>query len=349
MSPVHLRNLGISRNQTEDREGLSRARRPAGGHLGHSGGWKDIEENHTHSSIHLTIQQNLQSRGLEGYGSSSSAPPITQISFPMEHGQQKVQPRIPLGRTWSKFPEDMSERDTLQRTYGNYQRLTRSIPSQLSSGFTPFRHQRLNGQESPFFTIPDRFQKKTRIQGKEQDIFQPKAERVAPNYPEAVGLGERSTEEPEIVVNTSGISNPTNKNITPTQTENDVVKPGSNLNGDKLWLQVSLFAIQMQEQLDYLKRLNKRLQRNAILQEATIKAIQEICAQLSKASEETNKRLNQVFEEKTHCKGDRDCLDQEINKLLNVYQNMKAQPQGDGFNDCNHQEDIKPDASLENK
>ncbi|MBW0492460.1 hypothetical protein O181_032175 [Austropuccinia psidii MF-1] len=28
---------------------------------------------------------------------------------------------------------------------------------------------------------------------------------------------------------------------------------------------------------------------------------------------------------------------------------MKAQPQGDGFYDHNHQEDIKPDASLENK
>ncbi|MBW0563468.1 hypothetical protein O181_103183 [Austropuccinia psidii MF-1] len=95
-------------------------KRPAGGHLGHSYGWKEIEENHTHSFIHLPIQQKPQTRGLEGYGSSSSDPPITQISFPIKHGQQKVQPRIPLGRTLSKFPEDMSERDTLQRTYGNY-------------------------------------------------------------------------------------------------------------------------------------------------------------------------------------------------------------------------------------
>ncbi|MBW0566855.1 hypothetical protein O181_106570 [Austropuccinia psidii MF-1] len=41
----------------------------------------------------------------------------------MEHGKQEVQPSIPLGRTWSKFPEDMSERDTLQRSYENDKRL----------------------------------------------------------------------------------------------------------------------------------------------------------------------------------------------------------------------------------
>ncbi|MBW0539702.1 hypothetical protein O181_079417 [Austropuccinia psidii MF-1] len=44
MSPVHLRNLGFQRNQPEDKDGLSRTRRPGGGHLGHSGGWKDIGE-----------------------------------------------------------------------------------------------------------------------------------------------------------------------------------------------------------------------------------------------------------------------------------------------------------------
>ncbi|MBW0465997.1 hypothetical protein O181_005712 [Austropuccinia psidii MF-1] len=43
---------------------------------------------------------------------------------------------------------------------------TRSRPTQLFSGFTPFRHQNISGQESPFFTIPGSFQEKTRIQGK---------------------------------------------------------------------------------------------------------------------------------------------------------------------------------------
>ncbi|MBW0472046.1 hypothetical protein O181_011761 [Austropuccinia psidii MF-1] len=90
MSPVHLRNLGFQRNQPEDRAGLSIAGRPGRGHLGHSGVWKDIERNNTHYAIHFPIQQKPQTRGLERYGSSSSAPPTHQRSFPMEHQQQEV-------------------------------------------------------------------------------------------------------------------------------------------------------------------------------------------------------------------------------------------------------------------
>ncbi|MBW0495658.1 hypothetical protein O181_035373 [Austropuccinia psidii MF-1] len=101
------------------------------------------------------------------------------------------------------------------RAYSDSFRLTRSRPTQLSSGFIPFRHQQISGQESPFFTIPGIFQEKTRIQGQKQDIFQPRAERVRTNDPEAVGLFEISTQEPEIVVNTSRISSPTNRNIPP--------------------------------------------------------------------------------------------------------------------------------------
>ncbi|MBW0482388.1 hypothetical protein O181_022103 [Austropuccinia psidii MF-1] len=103
MSPVQLRSLGIPRNQPEDREGLSRTRRPGGGCLGHSGGWRKIEGNHTHSAIHFPIQHKPQTKGLEGNGSGSSAPPTPERSFPMEHGQQEVPPSITLGRTWSKF------------------------------------------------------------------------------------------------------------------------------------------------------------------------------------------------------------------------------------------------------
>ncbi|MBW0534881.1 hypothetical protein O181_074596 [Austropuccinia psidii MF-1] len=87
MLPVHLRSLGIPRNKPEDREGLSRTRRPGRGHLGHSGGWQETEGNNTNSSIHPPIQQKPQTRGLEGYGSSSSAPPTPQRSFQMEHGK----------------------------------------------------------------------------------------------------------------------------------------------------------------------------------------------------------------------------------------------------------------------
>ncbi|MBW0467803.1 hypothetical protein O181_007518 [Austropuccinia psidii MF-1] len=134
MSPVHLRNLGIPRNQPEDREGLSRTRRLEGGHLGHSGGWQYIEVNHTHSAIHFPIQKKPKTRELEGYGSSSSAPPTPQSPFSMEHGQQEVQPSIPLGRTWSKLPEDISERDRLQRPYGNHKSLESHQTVQASGG-----------------------------------------------------------------------------------------------------------------------------------------------------------------------------------------------------------------------
>ncbi|MBW0552308.1 hypothetical protein O181_092023 [Austropuccinia psidii MF-1] len=234
----------------------------------------------------------------------------------------------------------MSQRDTLQRPYGNHQRLEPHQKFQTpggegnqdkgeSSHYPRFRRtaEPDRAYSDPFRITRSRpnqlsssFQEKTRIQGQKQDIFQPKAKRVRPNDPEAVGLGEGSTQEPEIVVNTSRISSPTNRNITPTQTEHNVVTPESNLNSDKQWLQMFQFAVKTKEQLDVFKRLNERFQRKAILQEATIKAIQESCAQLSKASEEKNKRLNQVFEEQHHCKRDRDFLDQDINILFNVYQ-----------------------------
>ncbi|MBW0503551.1 hypothetical protein O181_043266 [Austropuccinia psidii MF-1] len=56
------------------------------GHLGPSGKWQETEGNYTHSAIHLQIQQKPQTRGVEGYGSSSSAPQTPQRSTPMEHG-----------------------------------------------------------------------------------------------------------------------------------------------------------------------------------------------------------------------------------------------------------------------
>ncbi|MBW0476457.1 hypothetical protein O181_016172 [Austropuccinia psidii MF-1] len=82
-------------------------------------------------NLPLTFQLN---RGLEGYGSSSSAPPAPQRSIPIKHGQQEVQPSITLGRAWSKFPEDMSQRDTHQRSYGNHQRMKSQQAFQTPGG-----------------------------------------------------------------------------------------------------------------------------------------------------------------------------------------------------------------------
>ncbi|MBW0544017.1 hypothetical protein O181_083732, partial [Austropuccinia psidii MF-1] len=112
----------------------------------------------------------------------------------------------------------------------------------LSSGFTPFRNQQISGQESPFFTIPGSFQEKTRIKGKKQDYLQLEEERVRPNDPEAVVFGERSAQEPEVVVNNSRISSAINRNTTPTQINHNVVTPESNINSDALWLKMSPFS-----------------------------------------------------------------------------------------------------------
>ncbi|MBW0562860.1 hypothetical protein O181_102575 [Austropuccinia psidii MF-1] len=108
MSPVYLTGLGFQGNQPEDREGLSRTRRPGRGYLGHSCRWQSNEGDNIKLDIHTPIQQKPQTRGLEGYASSSSAPPTPQRFISMENGQQEVQPGISLGRTWSKFPEDLS-------------------------------------------------------------------------------------------------------------------------------------------------------------------------------------------------------------------------------------------------
>ncbi|MBW0574954.1 hypothetical protein O181_114669 [Austropuccinia psidii MF-1] len=257
MSPAYLRDLGFQRNQPEDREGLSRTRRPGRGHLGHSDGWQNNEGDNINLSIHTTIQQEPQTRGLERYGSSSSAPPTPQIFISKEHGQQEVQPGKSLGRTWSKLPEDLSQRDRLQRPDGNHQmlesyqevqtpggRAQRIRENQATIQAIEEQNQQISGQESPFFTIPGSFQDKTRKQGKEQSLLQPEEERVRPYDSEAVRFGKRSSQEPEVVANQSIISIPSNINITPTQISHNIVTSESNINSDTLWLQMSQYAEQ---------------------------------------------------------------------------------------------------------
>ncbi|MBW0469431.1 hypothetical protein O181_009146 [Austropuccinia psidii MF-1] len=233
----------------------------------------------------------------------------------MENGQQEVQPGISLGRTWSKLPEDLSQRDRPQRPCDNHQRLKahqevqtpggegkqdkgesshypsyrrtdnpdmahsdsfrlrRRRPNQLSSGFTQFRNQQISGQDSTLFTIPGSFQEKTRIQGQKQDLFSPKAERVRPNDPETVGIGERSTKDPELVVNSSRISSPLNRNITPTQIEHNAVSPKSNLNSDVLWLKMSQYAEKTQKKFSELEESHERMKKLTASMDKIVKAL----------------------------------------------------------------------------
>ncbi|MBW0539655.1 hypothetical protein O181_079370 [Austropuccinia psidii MF-1] len=228
-------------------------------------------------------------------------------------------------------------------------KLTRSRPNQLSSGFTPFRNQQVSDHESPFFTIPGSFQENKRIQGEKQDLFRSKEERVRPNDPKVVEFGERSAQEPEVVINHSRISNIFNRNITPTQIEHNAVSPESNLNSDALSLQMSQYAEQTQKQFSELEASHERMKVLIASMDKIVKTLQEGNAQLRKAAEETKKRLNIVFEEQDHSRRYRDFLDQDINKLFNVYHSMKPQPQGHFMDNPYHQDDIKSDAMLMNK
>ncbi|MBW0494365.1 hypothetical protein O181_034080 [Austropuccinia psidii MF-1] len=91
---------------------------------------------------------------------------------------------------------------------------------------------------------------------------------------------------------------------------------------------MSQYAEQTQRQCAELEESHERMRKLTASMDKIVKNLQEGHAQLSKASEETNTRLNIVFEEQHHSRRDRDCLDQDINKLFNVYHNMKPQPQG---------------------
>ncbi|MBW0511142.1 hypothetical protein O181_050857 [Austropuccinia psidii MF-1] len=112
---------------------------------------------------------------------------------------------------------------------------------------------------------------------------------------------------------------------------------------------MSQFAEQTQKQFAELQESHERMKELTASMDKIVKALQEGHSQLKKASEETNKRLNQVFEEKHHSRRDTDFLDQDLNKLFNLYQNMNPQPQGHVLDNPYHQKDIKPDALLKNK
>ncbi|MBW0588455.1 hypothetical protein O181_128170 [Austropuccinia psidii MF-1] len=112
---------------------------------------------------------------------------------------------------------------------------------------------------------------------------------------------------------------------------------------------MSQYAEQTQKQFAELEASHERMKKITASMDKLVETLQEGHAQLSKAYEETNKRLNIVFEEQHHRRRERDCLDQDINKLFNVYHNIKPQPQGHVKDNPYHPDDIKPDAMLVNK
>ncbi|MBW0546107.1 hypothetical protein O181_085822 [Austropuccinia psidii MF-1] len=140
------------------------------------------------NSLHRTVYYNLSN---------------LQRTSPMQNSRQGTQPRIALEKTCRKYSKDSPQRDILQRTYhrraieagraySESLRLTRSgQPTKLPSSLTQFRNQQTSGQEAPYFPIPGDIQDRERIIVKEQDFFQPEAERVRPYETEIIGPSER--------------------------------------------------------------------------------------------------------------------------------------------------------------
>ncbi|MBW0564667.1 hypothetical protein O181_104382, partial [Austropuccinia psidii MF-1] len=112
---------------------------------------------------------------------------------------------------------------------------------------------------------------------------------------------------------------------------------------------MSQYAEKSAKQFEELEASHERMKTLTASMDKIIKNLQEGHAQLSKASEETNKRLNLVFEEQCHSRRDRDCLDHDINNLFNVYHNLNPQPLGQTMENPYQPDDIKPDAMLMNK
>ncbi|MBW0566105.1 hypothetical protein O181_105820 [Austropuccinia psidii MF-1] len=112
---------------------------------------------------------------------------------------------------------------------------------------------------------------------------------------------------------------------------------------------MSQYAEQTQKKFAEFEASHERMKKLTVSMDKIVKTLQEGHAPMSKASEETNKKMNLVFEEQHHSRRDRDCLDQDINKLFNVYHNLKAPPQGQVMDNPYQPDDIKQDAMLMNK
>ncbi|MBW0554952.1 hypothetical protein O181_094667 [Austropuccinia psidii MF-1] len=112
---------------------------------------------------------------------------------------------------------------------------------------------------------------------------------------------------------------------------------------------MSQYAGQTQKQFAQLEASHERMKKLPASMNKIVKSLQERHAQLSKAFEETNKRLNLVSEEQHQSKRDRDCLDQDIKNLFNVSHNIKPQPQGHVKDNPYHPDEIKLDSMLVKK
>ncbi|MBW0562797.1 hypothetical protein O181_102512 [Austropuccinia psidii MF-1] len=245
MSPVHLRNLGFQRNQPEDIEGFSRTTDLEEDTLDTVVDGNTLREIIPTLPFTFQFNRNLKPEDWKDMDQVLQLHQLLKDLFQWSIDNK----RLKLASYWAEFGESFQKiclkeidfKDLMVITKGwkptrqfrllevranrirENQATIQAVEEQLTqTGNTqiPLGSQGVGQTSSPvashqFFTIPGSFQEKTRIQGQKQDLFKPKAERFRHNDPEAVVLGERSTQEPEIAIHTSGISSSINRNINP--------------------------------------------------------------------------------------------------------------------------------------
>ncbi|MBW0489842.1 hypothetical protein O181_029557 [Austropuccinia psidii MF-1] len=235
----------------------------------------------------------------------------------MEHGQQEVQPSIPLGRTWRKVPEDMAQTDRLQRPYGNNQGLE-SYQELQTSGAEGNQDKE---NQATIQAIEEQLTQTghTQIPSGSKGVYQTSSPVASHNSGTHISVA-KSHHSLQSQVLSGGRQGYKGENKTSFKQRQRGI---SKLNSDELWLEMSQDAEKTQKQFAELQESHEPMKTLTASMDKIVKTLQEGHAQLSKTSEETNKSLNKVFEEQDNCKRDRDFLDQDLNKLFNVYQNVK--------------------------
>ncbi|MBW0520453.1 hypothetical protein O181_060168 [Austropuccinia psidii MF-1] len=122
MIPPHFKDSVFPRDYSLQRESAIRRNRDLRG--------KEVEVDHTdriwQNELYFTFQDGFQhkpSRRALHRIRTYSDPSNLQRNSPMENGRQLIQPRVPLERTSRKYLKNFPQRDILQRTHENPNRV----------------------------------------------------------------------------------------------------------------------------------------------------------------------------------------------------------------------------------
>ncbi|MBW0571326.1 hypothetical protein O181_111041 [Austropuccinia psidii MF-1] len=122
MKPPHLNDFQFAKDHSLQRASVIRRNTDLRRNETEVDQSQVVWQNELFLSFQDGFQQKPSSRGLHRTREIYSDPSTFQRTFPMEDGRQGIKPRTPLERT-RKYWEDLPQRDILQRTNENHQRL----------------------------------------------------------------------------------------------------------------------------------------------------------------------------------------------------------------------------------